>query len=119
MSNIETVAALEQAQSLVKEFRPSMNPDVLTLWARDVVRSMQRLMALVQAGVPQPIETAPKDRRVILAYAGEWQTMQWDEGSMGEGEDWALWVYADELLRDACPNPDQPTFWLPLPESPE
>ncbi|WP_250538755.1 MULTISPECIES: hypothetical protein [unclassified Caballeronia] len=60
----------------------------------------------------QQIETAPKDREV-WTFNGEQARMKWSEGP-----DWALWIWADELLSDADPEPDQPTHWMPLPSDP-
>jgi hypothetical protein len=65
----------------------------------------------------QPIETAPKDRE-IWAFNGEQGRMQWSEGSADNGEGWALWVWCDQLLSDADPDPEQPTHWMPLPAAP-
>ena len=61
----------------------------------------------------QPIETAPKDME-IWAFNGEQARMVWSEGP-----EWALWVWADWLLADADPSPDQPTHWMPLPAPPQ
>jgi hypothetical protein len=60
----------------------------------------------------QPIETAPKDRE-IWAYNGEQARMIWSEG-----DDWALWIWADELLSEVDPSPEQPTHWMVLPRNP-
>lgn len=65
----------------------------------------------------QPIETAPKDREV-WAFNGEQGRMQWSEGSADNGEGWALWVWCDQLLSDADPEPEQPSHWMPLPAAP-
>lgn len=61
----------------------------------------------------QPIETAPKDGTEVWAYASEQVRMKWSEGF-----DWGLWIYSDELLQDVCPEPEQPTHWMPLPPPP-
>jgi|GEM_PF-6153195 hypothetical protein len=52
---------------LVEEFRPSMTPEVMQSWASDLVDALK--------GTPMPdtpgwapMETAPKDRRIILLY---------------------------------------------------
>jgi Lar family restriction alleviation protein len=60
----------------------------------------------------QPIEAAPKDQE-IWAFNGEQARMVWSEGP-----DWALWIWADLLLADADPSPDQPTHYMPLPAAP-
>jgi Lar family restriction alleviation protein len=61
----------------------------------------------------QPIETAPKDGTEVWAFNGEQARMLWSEG-----QEWALWVWADQLLADADPEPEQPTHWMPLPAAP-
>ncbi|MGZ9893067.1 hypothetical protein ACXXNA_05865 [Bordetella bronchiseptica] len=60
-----------------------------------------------------PIESAPKDGTEIWAYNGEQARMHWIEG-----EGYALWAWADELLSNEDPNPGQPTHWQPLPAAP-
>jgi hypothetical protein len=60
-----------------------------------------------------PIEDAPKDGSEIWAYNGEQARMKWSQG-----EDWALWIWADELLADVDPDPVQPTHFMPLPPNP-
>lgn len=62
----------------------------------------------------QPIETAPKNGSEVWVYNGEQERMRWIEG-----DEYALWVYADELLNDVDPSPEQPTHWMPLPSPPE
>jgi len=59
----------------------------------------------------QPIETAPRDRE-IWAFNGEQARMVWCEG------DESLWLWADELLDQADPEPEQPTHWMHLPAPP-
>ena len=61
----------------------------------------------------KPIETAPKDRE-IWSFNGEQGRMVWSQG-----DEWALWVWCDELLSDADPSPAQPTHWMPLPSAPQ
>lgn len=61
----------------------------------------------------QPIETAPKDGDEIWAFNGEQARMKWTEG-----DEWALWVWADELLSEVDPSPTQPSYWMPLPPPP-
>jgi hypothetical protein len=60
----------------------------------------------------QPIETAPTDRE-IWAFNGEQARMIWSQGNQ-----WALWIWADELLSEVDPSPEQPTHWMPLPAAP-
>ena len=61
----------------------------------------------------KPIATAPKDGSSIWAYNNEQGVMRWIEG-----EGYALWTWADTLLSDADPYPEQPTHWIPLPDAP-
>lgn len=61
----------------------------------------------------KPIESAPKDGSEIWAYNGEQARMRWTQG-----ECYALWIWADDLLSDADPNPEPPTHWMPLPAAP-
>ncbi|MCH4572213.1 hypothetical protein [Achromobacter xylosoxidans] len=60
-----------------------------------------------------PIESAPKDGTEIWAYNGEQARMRWVEG-----ECYALWIWADDLLADADGIPEQPTYWQPVPAAP-
>lgn len=57
----------------------------------------------------QPIETAPKDGTEVWAFNGEQARMRWIEG-----DGYALWAWADELLSEVDPCPEQPTHWVPL-----
>lgn len=65
----------------------------------------------------QPISTAPRDGSELWAFNGEQGRMNWTAGEMF-GDKWALWVWADQLLTEADPQPDQPTHWMPLPAAP-
>lgn len=62
----------------------------------------------------QPISTAPKDGTEVWAYNGEQARMRWIEG-----HEYALWAWADEVLCDVDPSPEQPTHWMPLPPPPK
>lgn len=61
----------------------------------------------------KPITSAPKDGSEIWAYNGEQARMRWIEG-----EGYALWAWAEDLLSDTDPNPEPPTHWMPLPDAP-
>lgn len=67
----------------------------------------------------QPIETAPKDGTKILAYIhiddGDIGVMKW----MDFGSGLAAWVWDDELMGEADPDPYQPTHWMSLPPNPD
>lgn len=60
------------------------------------------------------IESAPRDGSHILAWNGEIALMRFISG-----DDYALWVYADTSLDEICPEPDQPSHWMPLPNPPQ
>lgn len=61
----------------------------------------------------QPIETAPTTGEEIWAFNGEQARMKFIQG-----DGYALWAWADEVLTDIDPFPDQPTAWMPLPKPP-
>lgn len=67
----------------------------------------------MKADMWQLIETAPKDGRKLWTYNGEQGVMRWIEG-----EGYALWIWAEPLLSDVDPHPDQPTHWQDMPEDP-
>lgn len=72
--------------------------------------------ALLASGlIPQwqDIESAPKDGTEIWAFNGEQARMKWISG-----DGYALWVYADDVLNDIDPNPEQPTHFMMLPTPP-
>lgn len=64
----------------------------------------------------QPIASAPKDGTEVWAFNGEQARMRWIEG--GEDMPYALWVWADDVLCEVDPSPDQPTHFMPLPANP-
>ncbi|HEX7324286.1 MAG TPA: hypothetical protein VF292_02890 [Rhodanobacteraceae bacterium] len=97
------------------------NAALAACWSKAVDRA-EAVEAKVATLTQQPAEaqpawrdiaTAPKDGTVIWAFNGEQGRMRWIEGA-----EYALWIYDDELLSDACPEPDQPTHWMPLPVEP-
>lgn len=61
----------------------------------------------------QPIETAPRDGAPVWAFNGEQAPMLY---IAGEGH--ALWIWADQVLADVDPSPEQPKYWKPLPSPP-
>jgi hypothetical protein len=61
----------------------------------------------------RPIETAPRDGSEVWAYNGEQARMKWIEG-----DGYALWVWADDLLSEVDAAPEQPTYFMPLPAPP-
>lgn len=61
------------------------------------------------------IDSAPRDGQVILVndqdppvVAAKWT----------EGDGYALWIYADQILQDVAPEGPQCTHWMPLPPPP-
>jgi hypothetical protein len=70
----------------------------------------------------QPIETAPKDGSIILAWcsdAGWPEAVKWWFYHPEHGEELVegYWGYAEEILNDVTGGAD-PGFWMPLPEPP-
>lgn len=62
------------------------------------------------------IDEAPKDGTEVWAFNGEQARMRWIEG--GEEMPYALWIWADDVLGEVDPSPDQPTHFRPLPAAP-
>lgn len=85
---------------------------------RDLAAAYTRLRAraveMDRALQWRPIDEAPRDGSEVWAYNGEQVRMKWIEG-----DEYALWIYADELLTDADPTPEQPTHFRPLPPAPD
>lgn len=82
----------------------------------------------------QPIETAPKGRKVIAGYAnalGKWRTvlaryysegtLEWHDQSPLYGEGYAPegWYEESETHEDLLPLDPEPTHWMPLPAPPK
>jgi hypothetical protein len=74
----------------------------------------------------QPMDTAPKDGRVIHVWAPgfEWpEAVRWDlydpEDAEDAGED-GYWTYAETLMAEATDScePETWTHWMPLPPPP-
>ncbi len=77
----------------------------------DVFNLNKRLStgAMAPSSPWEPIGEAQKDGTEVWAFNGEQARMKWVEG-----EEYALWIYADPLLSEADPDPVQPTFFVPL-----
>jgi hypothetical protein len=62
----------------------------------------------------QPIETAPKDKRVLVWTGQEIYAAQWAKNVFTSDEAWLIvrWEGYDILSRNA-------THWMPLPDPPE
>ncbi len=77
-------------------------------------RAIRAIAAALRAAPAwQPIETAPRDGTPVWAFNGEQAPMLYIAG-----EGYALWIWADQVLADVDPSPEQPTHWMPLPEPP-
>lgn len=75
---------------------------------------MLQAAAALRSGGWRPIAEAPKDGTDIWAFNGEQCRMHWVEG-----DGYALWIYSEEVMSDICPDPEQPTSFMPLPPAPE
>lgn len=65
-----------------------------------------------------PIETAPKDRVILVEDTNEGTSAPWAAAKWLEGEEWSGWVYDDEILNDSLPLGPQPTVWYDVPMLP-
>jgi len=65
---------------------------------------------------PQPIETAPKDRRILAFMWGRWRVAQWDEG-LSYKQPRPYWSASDLRINDSRLR--QPKWWVELPPNPE
>lgn len=61
----------------------------------------------------RPISEAPVDGTEVWAFNGEQGRMKFSKGT-----EWALWIWADEVLADVDPCAEQPTHFRDLPEPP-
>ena len=69
----------------------------------------------------QPIETAPKDETPVITNVmldGAYMPMKHISWTQDDG-DYSMWVWSDDLLSDAMPDPEQPNFWFDIPPPPE
>lgn len=71
----------------------------------------------------QPIETAPKDRVILVndtTGAAPWAAARWCsfESYSAHVDAWEGWVYDDELLADSNSDGPCPTHWLDIPTPP-
>lgn len=81
-----------------------------TSWckASEVSKRMEILRSAICVPAPRsrwhPIANAPRDRRILIFFDGEWMTAEWDD---------TYWL---------VPGPQNskisPTHWMPLPQSP-
>ncbi len=65
-----------------------------------------------------PIESAPKDRDVILVNDTNDDAAPWAAAKWLDGDEWSGWIYDDEILNDNLPLGPQPTHWLDVPAIP-
>jgi hypothetical protein len=66
----------------------------------------------------QPIDTAPKDGRVILILTERgnvYSPCQWENGEISENGFWLWWQDEPAWLTEVV----NPTHWMPLPDPPE
>jgi hypothetical protein len=64
----------------------------------------------------QPIDTAPRDRMVMVNDTTSENLAPWCAAYWIDSGAWAGWAYADDLMADAFPLGPQPTHWYDLPE---
>lgn len=58
------------------------------------------------------IDLAPKDGTIVLVNDTTEGGSKWAAAKWLAGEEWAGWVYDDEMLNDSAPLGPCPTLWL-------
>jgi len=133
----ETVRiALSVAKGALGMCKPCAEPDCKAEqqeWIDEAIEAIERAEAQPQPkeqpAAWQPIETAPKRTKLLLAYRnqlGKWRRVQgeyWpseelesdhsESGFADEG-----WYEATEAYEEMAPLEHDPTHWMPLPEPP-
>jgi len=109
-----TLSAEDVHAAFVKHFPKTRISQAWIGFAAEIAEAIAARAALIAGDAGwQPIETAPKDGENIWAFNGEQGVMHWIDVDVV-----ALWVWEDDLLSDADPEPVQPTHWMPLPPPP-
>jgi hypothetical protein len=117
-AQIETAKAEDDCiVQLCGFFRENTPPegDARVCLERIIYRFARRLNASRPALEPgwRPIESAPKDRSIILLGGAGWRTTGWYDDTRGE------WYQMGEHWTDSHGGPlPSPTYWLPLPAPP-
>ena len=97
--------------------------DYPEIYPTDLDRAKSHFLAGYAAAQQwMPIESAPKDGRVIIVNDNSTSYPQFVAAKYLNGDEWQGWIYDDELLLDANPEGPQPTLWFdlpPLPKPPE
>lgn len=62
---------------------------------------------------PRPMESAPKDREIMLWARERWYIGKWDRDEYAN-KPRPFWYYSDTWRRIGC-RAEPPTAWLPLP----
>lgn len=115
--------ALQQAEALrlANEYRPTMPPEVMKLWAADVVAELRRLHALTAQDGWLPIESAPQNEResVLVSDGQAVGEAFWHDGSQCYGHrgkaGWFWEADRDSLLTASNAHV---THYRPLPAPP-
>ena len=83
----------------------------LAIWNGNAAEQLEALV-----GSWQPIDTAPKDRVVLVndtTGMTPWSAAYWREVT-----EWSGWIYDDEAAADNNPLGPQPTHWFDVPPVP-
>jgi hypothetical protein len=104
------------------DFRKKLGPQLKVY--RDAVIALALLKAAPPAEGPtwQPIETAPKDRLILVVYRGQWVYIgQWKEDAAFERCErrpgWEVFE-GEDCWYSVSIEPDEATHWMPLPTPP-
>ena len=118
----------ERVARLVKEYRPTMDAEVLHSWARDVVAALAAMDTPKGGGDEwQPISITPDAPTAVLLFFGDatWWQMDMDpprderfDVGAWDGEYWRENGTGHDLFEDWRGPEQLPTHWMPLPAPP-
>lgn len=131
MTADQTAPAKDEVEAVKWAMSKTLIPGSTTISA-DVVISKELILNMARAAVEaiaawnrrspspavaQPMETAPKDREIMLFARGFWYIGQWDDDRYSK-KPRPLWFYSAAWGKSGCRG-IPPVAWMPLPAPPK